>query len=59
MFLEQEVGLSVATAYAYSFGVIGEVDDSVFDPFEVFCLAVFFVEHPVFPADAGRSAEGS
>jgi hypothetical protein len=49
--------LTITTTDTDSFGVVGKVDHSVLNPLKVFCFAIHFIEHSVFPTDARRPAQ--
>jgi hypothetical protein len=49
VFLQHEIGLSVANTHADSLGIVGEVYHSVFNFLEICGFVVLLVEHPVLP----------
>ena len=59
MLFQKHIRFTVSCTNSYTFGVVGEVDHAILDPFKVTCLIVMIVEHPIFPVGSATSAETS
>lgn len=59
MLLQQEIGHSVAKGAVDSFGIVGEVDNSVLNTLKVSGLCVLLIKHTVLPFGSGLAAQGT